>query len=178
MQMGDEIMVEPSRNPDLAGFNLLTKVMVKLAKVLPKGPGQEVQPGCINTWMLTVEILFMFTRHAEGLGHKARMLMRDAKVIVCGEVKCTGLLVEWELHRRTRGREWEVLIDKELVNLKASMDAGMHKRPLAPLAILPAFRICVVGVQVSSDDRETMMDPVSYRPWESVQEERIPLSVC
>ncbi|KIK72525.1 hypothetical protein PAXRUDRAFT_180503, partial [Paxillus rubicundulus Ve08.2h10] len=99
------------------------KVMVKLAKVLPKGPGQEVQPGWVNTWMLAMEILFMFARRAEGLGHNARMLMCDAKVIVGSEVKCTGLLVEWESHGRTRGREWEVLIDKELANLKASMDA-------------------------------------------------------
>ncbi|KIK73901.1 hypothetical protein PAXRUDRAFT_177193 [Paxillus rubicundulus Ve08.2h10] len=53
MQMGNKIMVEPSSNPDLASFNLLTKVMVKLAKALPKGPGQEVQPGWVNMWMLT-----------------------------------------------------------------------------------------------------------------------------
>jgi hypothetical protein len=38
MQMGDKIMAEPSSNPDLAGFNLLTKIMVKLVKALPKGP--------------------------------------------------------------------------------------------------------------------------------------------
>ncbi|KIK88336.1 hypothetical protein PAXRUDRAFT_14414 [Paxillus rubicundulus Ve08.2h10] len=100
MQMGDEIMVEPSSNPDLASFNLLTKVMVKLAKALPKCPGQEVQPSWVDTWTLAVEILFMFARHAEGLGYRARMLMCNAKVI-----------------------EWEVLIDKELANLKASMDA-------------------------------------------------------
>ncbi|KIJ11773.1 hypothetical protein PAXINDRAFT_15354 [Paxillus involutus ATCC 200175] len=123
MQMGDKIMVEPSSNPDLAGFNLLTKIMVKLAKALPKGPGKEVLPGWVNTWMLTAEILFMFARCAEGRGHKARMLMRDAKVIVGGEVKCTGLLVEWETHGRTGGREWEVIIDKELAKLKASMDS-------------------------------------------------------
>ncbi|KIL00540.1 hypothetical protein PAXRUDRAFT_129577 [Paxillus rubicundulus Ve08.2h10] len=127
IQMGDEIMVEPSSNPDLAGFNLLTKVMVKLVKVLPKGLGQEVQPGWVNTWMLTAEILFMFAWCAEGLGHKARMLMHDAKVIACSKVKCTGLLIERESHGRTGGREWEVLIDKELANLKASMDAMLGK---------------------------------------------------
>ncbi|KIJ20741.1 hypothetical protein PAXINDRAFT_6529 [Paxillus involutus ATCC 200175] len=66
MQMGDKIMAEPSSNPDLAGFNLLTKIMVKLVKALPKGPGKEVLPGWINTWMLAVEILFMFARRAEG----------------------------------------------------------------------------------------------------------------
>ncbi|KIJ07575.1 hypothetical protein PAXINDRAFT_19245 [Paxillus involutus ATCC 200175] len=106
MQMGDKIMVEPSSNPDLAGFNLLTKIMVKLVKALPKGPGKEVLPGWVNTWMLAAEILFMFAWCAEG-----------------GEVKCTGLLVEWETHGRTGGREWEVIIDKELANLKASMDS-------------------------------------------------------
>ncbi|KIK79250.1 hypothetical protein PAXRUDRAFT_161767 [Paxillus rubicundulus Ve08.2h10] len=127
MQMGDETMVELSSNPDLAGFNLLTKVMVKLAKALPKGLGQEVQPGWVDTWTLTAEILFMFARRAEGLGYRARMLMCDAKVIVCGEVKCTGLLVERESHGRTGGREWEALIDKELANLKASMDAMLGK---------------------------------------------------
>ncbi|KIJ18813.1 hypothetical protein PAXINDRAFT_9043 [Paxillus involutus ATCC 200175] len=123
MQMGDKIMVELSSNPDLAGFNLLTKIMVKLVKALPKGPGKEVLPGWINTWMLAVEILFMFTRRAEGRGHKARMLMRDAQIIAGGEVKCMGLLVEWETHGRTGGREWEAIIDKELANLKASMDS-------------------------------------------------------
>ncbi|KIK77650.1 hypothetical protein PAXRUDRAFT_166153 [Paxillus rubicundulus Ve08.2h10] len=123
MRMGDETLVEPSSNPDLAGFNLLTKVMVKLTKALPKGLGQEVQPGWVDTWTLAAEILFMFTQRAKGLGYKARMLMRNAKVIVCGEVKCTGLLVEQESHGRTGGREWEPLIDKELANLKASMDA-------------------------------------------------------
>ncbi|KIJ09896.1 hypothetical protein PAXINDRAFT_17044 [Paxillus involutus ATCC 200175] len=123
MQMGDKIMVEPSSNPDLASFNLLTKIMVKLAKALPKGPGKEVLRGWVNTWMLAVEILFMFARCAEGRGHKARMLMRDAKVIAGGEVKCMGLLVEWETHGRTGGREWEAIIDKELANLKASMDS-------------------------------------------------------
>ncbi|KIK79006.1 hypothetical protein PAXRUDRAFT_162488 [Paxillus rubicundulus Ve08.2h10] len=127
MRMGDETLVEPSSNPDLAGFNLLTKVMVKLAKVLPKGPGQEVQPGWVDTWTLAAEILFMFARRAEGLGYRARMLMHDAKVIVCGEMKCTGLLVERESHGRTGGQEWEVLIDKELANLKASMDAMLGK---------------------------------------------------
>ncbi|KIK82463.1 hypothetical protein PAXRUDRAFT_14727 [Paxillus rubicundulus Ve08.2h10] len=93
MQMGDKIMLQP---PDF-----------KLAKALPKGLGQEVQPGWVNMWMLTVEILFMFAWHAEGLGYKARMLMRNAK----------------ESHGTTGGREWEVLIDKELANLKVSMDA-------------------------------------------------------
>ncbi|KIJ15724.1 hypothetical protein PAXINDRAFT_11315 [Paxillus involutus ATCC 200175] len=140
MQMGNKIMVEPSSNPDLASFNLLTKIMVKLVKALPKGPGKEVLPGWVNTWMLAAvhpvdmgrtarvltiaqEILFMFARRAEGRGHKAWMLACDAKVIAGGEVKCTGLLVEWETHGRTGGREWEAIIDKELVNLKASMDS-------------------------------------------------------
>ncbi|KIJ10970.1 hypothetical protein PAXINDRAFT_16060 [Paxillus involutus ATCC 200175] len=123
MQMGNKIMAEPSSNPDLAGFNLLTKIMVKLVKALPKGPGKEVLPGWINTWMLTAEILFMFAWRAEGRGHKVRMLMRDAKVIAGGEVKCTSLLVEWETHGRTGGREWEAIINKELANLKASMDS-------------------------------------------------------
>ncbi|KIJ10575.1 hypothetical protein PAXINDRAFT_16414 [Paxillus involutus ATCC 200175] len=146
MQMGDKITVEPSSNPDLAGINLLTKIMVKLTKALPKGPGKEVLPVWVNMWMLTAletcmddicgsrelqfptaKILFMFARHAEGQGHKAWMLMHDAKVIAGGEVKCTGLLVEWEAHGRTGGREWEMLINKELVNLKASMDTILGK---------------------------------------------------
>ncbi|KIK81484.1 hypothetical protein PAXRUDRAFT_15219 [Paxillus rubicundulus Ve08.2h10] len=108
MRMGDETMVEPHG---------------QARKVLPKGLGQEVQPGWVDTWTLAAEILFMFAQHAEGLGYRARMLMHDAKVIVCGEVKCTGLLVKRELHGRTGGWEWEALIDKELANLKASMDA-------------------------------------------------------
>ncbi|KIJ08977.1 hypothetical protein PAXINDRAFT_17917 [Paxillus involutus ATCC 200175] len=45
------------------------------------------------------------------------------EAIAGGEVKCTGLLVEWETHGRTGGREWEAIIDKELANLKASMDS-------------------------------------------------------
>ncbi|KIK78736.1 hypothetical protein PAXRUDRAFT_16718 [Paxillus rubicundulus Ve08.2h10] len=129
MQMGDETMVEPSSNPDLAGFNLLTKVMVKLTKALPKGPAQEVQPSWVDTWMLAAEILFMFARHTEGLGYKARMLMHDVKVIVCGEVKCTGLLVKRELHRRTGGWEWEVLVETHTPGVQVVLLSAQRLRP-------------------------------------------------
>ncbi|KIJ10582.1 hypothetical protein PAXINDRAFT_16418 [Paxillus involutus ATCC 200175] len=101
MQMGDKIMVEPSSNPDLAGFNLLTKIMVKLVKALPKGPGKEVLPSWVNTWMLAAEILFMFARHAEGRGHKAWMLVRDAKVIVGGK---SSVWACWSSGRRMEGQ--------------------------------------------------------------------------
>ncbi|KAF8834577.1 hypothetical protein BDN67DRAFT_985222 [Paxillus ammoniavirescens] len=100
MHMGDHVMAEPSSDPDLLGFNLVAKILVKLA---------EGMSAWANTWEIAS-------------GKVACMRMEDAKLIACGEVLYTRMVVEWETHEMTGAPQWRLLFVDKLVELKGSME--------------------------------------------------------
>ncbi|KAF8837507.1 hypothetical protein BDN67DRAFT_983200 [Paxillus ammoniavirescens] len=122
MHMGDHVMVEPSIDPDLRGFNLVAKILVKLAE----GTSADTVAGGVsawaNTWEIALKVLFTFARHVEGQGKVVRMRMEDAKLIARGEILYTGIVVEWETREMTGVPQWRSLFTDELVELKGSME--------------------------------------------------------
>ncbi|KAF8834318.1 hypothetical protein BDN67DRAFT_985412 [Paxillus ammoniavirescens] len=122
MHMGDHVMVEPFIDPDLLRFNLVAKVLVKLAG----GAFLDTVTGGVsawaNTWEIASKVLFTFARRVEGQGKVARMRMEDAKLIARGEVLYTGIVVEWETREMTGAPQWRSLFADELVELKGSME--------------------------------------------------------
>ncbi|KAF8835115.1 hypothetical protein BDN67DRAFT_984840 [Paxillus ammoniavirescens] len=95
MHMGNQIMTEPSSDPDLLGFNPAAKILVKLAE----GVSEDTVTG----------------------GKEPQMRMEDTRLIARGEVQYTGMMVEWETRERAGRPEWRSLIADELVELKGSM---------------------------------------------------------
>ncbi|KAF8834166.1 hypothetical protein BDN67DRAFT_985515 [Paxillus ammoniavirescens] len=111
MHMGDHVMAEPSSNPDLLGFNLVAKILVRLAE----GVSADTVTGGMSAWANTWEI-------ASGQGKVACMRMEDAKLIARGEVLYTGMVVRWETCEMTGALQWRLLFADELVELKGSME--------------------------------------------------------
>ncbi|KIJ07441.1 hypothetical protein PAXINDRAFT_19366 [Paxillus involutus ATCC 200175] len=145
MEMGNRIMTEPSGDPNLAKFNLVTKIMVMLANTLPNSLANKDLPAWANAWrlaavhlanmvhvpqgVLTVmqKVLFMLVWCAEGQGKRVRMPMGDVRTLAGGKVQYTGMLVEWEVHGRTGGGPWRMFLDEELADLKAAMERTLGK---------------------------------------------------
>ncbi|KAF8841213.1 hypothetical protein BDN67DRAFT_980461 [Paxillus ammoniavirescens] len=122
MHMGDHVMVKLSINPDLHGFNLVAKILVKLAE----GASADMVTGGVsawaNTWEIASKVLFTFAQRVEGQGKVTHMRMEDTKLIARGEVLYTGMVVEWETREMTGAPQWRSLFADKLVELKGSME--------------------------------------------------------
>ncbi|KIJ04619.1 hypothetical protein PAXINDRAFT_5471 [Paxillus involutus ATCC 200175] len=79
MEMSDRTRTEPSGDPDLAKFNLMTKIMVMLVKASPNSLANEDLPSWAEAWRLAAKVLFMLVGHIEGQGKRARMPMGHKK---------------------------------------------------------------------------------------------------
>ncbi|KAF8834371.1 hypothetical protein BDN67DRAFT_985373 [Paxillus ammoniavirescens] len=143
MHMGDHVMVEPSIDPNLLGFNLVAKILVKLTEGVSVDTVTGGVSAWANTWEIASKVLFSFARRVEGQGKVARMRMEDAKLIARGEVLYTGMVVEWETREMTGAPQWRSLFADKLVELKSSMELvwGETKEGAALLNPELVFRV-------------------------------------
>ncbi|KIJ17298.1 hypothetical protein PAXINDRAFT_10144 [Paxillus involutus ATCC 200175] len=142
MEMGDHIMMESSGDPNLAKFNLVTKMMVMLAKASPDLLANEDRPAWAEAWRLAVKVLFMLTRCAnKGQGKRVRMPMGDAQILAGGEVQYTAMLVVWGGAWEDRG-SWRMFLDEELADLKAAMERTLGETEEAD-ALFDHDRMCM-----------------------------------
>ncbi|KAF8834244.1 hypothetical protein BDN67DRAFT_1016708 [Paxillus ammoniavirescens] len=121
MHMGNHVMTEPSSDPDLLGFSLAAKILVKLTEGVSEDMVAGGMSAWADAWEVATKVLFTFAWWAEGLGKEPQMRMEDTRLITRGEVQYTGMMVEWEMHKWAGGPEWRLLIADELVELKGSM---------------------------------------------------------
>ncbi|KIJ19293.1 hypothetical protein PAXINDRAFT_7790 [Paxillus involutus ATCC 200175] len=120
MEMGNCTRTEPSSDPDLAKFNLVTKIMLMLMKASFDSPANKDLPSWVEAWRLAA--YSSCSRGVEGQGKRARMPMGDTRNLAGGEAQYTGMLVEWQAHGKTGGESWRMFLDKELADLKAAME--------------------------------------------------------
>ncbi|KAF8834039.1 hypothetical protein BDN67DRAFT_985612 [Paxillus ammoniavirescens] len=93
MHMGDHVMAELSSDPDLLRFNLMAKILVKLAE----GASADTVTGGVSTWANTWEIASWRSLFVDEL-----VELKGSMELVWGETEEGTVLLNPELMFHTR----------------------------------------------------------------------------